>query len=151
MVKLFGLGSEPVIGILNPSKKREYRVTNSHQEGKCHLYVVVFNFINSRYVNVFAIVGSKRVTIYHCLEGRIISVLQSHVKEDKDESFYIVSWTCNPNSSPYVVDGGTTGVIRVIGAGNKKMHKSLAGHGDSIKEIKTPNFEAITGNICRQR
>lgn len=61
MVKSFGLGSEPVGGILNPSKKREYRVTNRLQEGKRPLYAVVFNFIDSRYFNVFATVGGNRV------------------------------------------------------------------------------------------
>jgi polycomb protein EED len=57
----FALGSEPVVGSLALSKKRDYRVTNRLQEGKRPLYAVVFNFIDSRYFNVFATVGGNRV------------------------------------------------------------------------------------------
>ncbi|WJX10147.1 Polycomb group protein fie2 [Trifolium repens] len=141
MVKLFNLGSEPVIGNLNPSKKREYRVTNRLQEGKRPLYAIVFNFIDSRYFNVFATVGGNRVTIYHCLQGGVIAVLQSYVDADKDESFYTVSWACDTDGNPFVVAGGINGIIRVIDAGNEKLHKSFVGHGDSINEIRTQTLK----------
>lgn len=59
------IGCEPLVGSLTPSKKREYRVTNKLQEGKRPLYAVVFNFIDSRYFNVFATVGGNRVTFLH--------------------------------------------------------------------------------------
>ncbi|GJX56716.1 reverse transcriptase domain-containing protein [Tanacetum coccineum] len=55
------LGCEPVVGSLKPSRKRDYRVTNRLQEGKRPIYAVVFNFIDSRYYNVFATVGGNRV------------------------------------------------------------------------------------------
>lgn len=57
------LGCEPVVGSLTPSKKRDYRVTNRLQEGKRPIYAVVFNFIDSRYFNVFATVGGNRVLL----------------------------------------------------------------------------------------
>ncbi|XP_042519124.1 polycomb group protein FIE1-like [Macadamia integrifolia] len=76
------LGCEPVIGSLTPSKKREYRVTNRLQEGKRPLYAVAFNFIDDRYYTVFATVGGNRVTVYQCLEGGVIAILQSYVDED---------------------------------------------------------------------
>lgn len=60
----YALGSEPVVGLLTPSKKKEYRVTNRLQEGKRPLYAVVFNFIDSRYFNVFATVGGNRVSLW---------------------------------------------------------------------------------------
>ncbi|RDX90958.1 Polycomb group protein FIE2 [Mucuna pruriens] len=135
--KSFGLGCDPVVGSLTSSKKREYRVTNRLQEGKRPLYAVLFNFIDSRYFNVFATVGGNRVTVYQCLEGGVIAVLQSYVDEDKDESFYTVSWACNVDGTPFVVAGGINGVIRVIDAGSEKIHKSFVGHGDSINEIRT--------------
>ncbi|GMN56181.1 hypothetical protein TIFTF001_025306 [Ficus carica] len=182
------LGSEPVVGSLTPLKKREYKVTNRLQEGKRPLYAVVFNFIDSRYFNVFATVGGNRVrlsllsfifqlfpgsirskarfswghahgpkaqdlpdpcegaalhgshglvTVYQCLEGGVIAVLQSYIDEDKDESFYTVSWACNIDGTPFVVAGGINGIIRVIDAGSEKIHKSFVGHGDSINEIRT--------------
>jgi polycomb protein EED len=64
MSKTFSLGCEPVVGSLAPSKKKEYRVTNRLQEGKRPLYAIVFNFIDSRYLNVFATVGGNRVPIF---------------------------------------------------------------------------------------
>nr|GMD49101.1 polycomb group protein fertilization-independent endosperm [Ipomoea batatas] len=131
------IGCEPVVGSLTPSKKKEYRVTNRLQEGKRPLYAVVFNFIDSRYFNVFATVGGNRVTVYQCLEGGVIAVLQSYIGEDKDESFYTVSWACNIDGTPFLVAGGLTGIIRVIDSGNEKIRKSFAGHGDSINEIRT--------------
>ncbi|MBA0668392.1 hypothetical protein Goklo_001313 [Gossypium klotzschianum] len=131
------IGLEPVVGSLSSSKKKEYRVTNRLQEGKRPLYAVVFNFIDSRYFNVFATVGGNRVTVYQCLEGGVIAVLQSYVDEDKDESFYTVSWACNIDGTPFVVAGGINGIIRVIDASNEKIHKSFVGHGDSINEIRT--------------
>jgi polycomb protein EED len=63
----FALGSEPVVGSLALSKKRDYRVTNRLQEGKRPLYAVVFNFIDSRYFNVFATVGGNRVRYFFSL------------------------------------------------------------------------------------
>lgn len=43
----------------------------------------------------------------------------------KDESFYTVSWACNIDGSPFLVAGGINGVIRVIDAGKEKLHKVL--------------------------
>ncbi|TXG67380.1 hypothetical protein EZV62_008655 [Acer yangbiense] len=138
------IGSEALVGSLTPSKKRDYRVTNKLQEGKRPLYAVVFNFIDSRYFNVFATVGGNRVTVYQCLEGGVIAALQSYIDEDvrrytdqKDESFYTVSWACNVDGSPFLVAGGYNGIMRVIDTGNEKPHKSFVGHGDSINEIRT--------------
>ncbi|KAL0306421.1 UNVERIFIED_CONTAM: Polycomb group protein FIE1 [Sesamum radiatum] len=124
-------------GSLTPSKKREYRVTNRLQEGKRPIYAVVFNFIDSRYFNAFATAGGNRVTVYQCLEGGVIAVLQSYIDEDKDESFYTVSWACNIDGTPFLVAGGLNGIIRVIDTGSEKIYKSFVGHGDSINEIRT--------------
>ncbi|GJS18380.1 polycomb group protein fertilization-independent endosperm [Tanacetum coccineum] len=54
------LGCEPVVSSLMPSRKRDYRVTSRIQEGKRPIRFVVFNFLDSRYHNVFATVGGNR-------------------------------------------------------------------------------------------
>ncbi|XP_059284443.1 polycomb group protein FERTILIZATION-INDEPENDENT ENDOSPERM-like isoform X2 [Lycium ferocissimum] len=143
------IGCEPVVGSLTLSNQTKYRMTykmqernkhkknNDEKEGKCPLYVIVFNFIDSRFFNLFAAVGGNRVTVYQCLEGGAIAVLQSYIDEDKDESFYTVSWACNIDGSSLIVAGGINGILRVIDAGNEKIHKSFVGHGDSINEIRT--------------
>ncbi|XP_011095324.1 polycomb group protein FERTILIZATION-INDEPENDENT ENDOSPERM-like isoform X2 [Sesamum indicum] len=117
------LGCEPVVGSLTPSQKREYRATNRLQEGKRPIYAVVFNFIDSRYFNAFATTGGNRVTVYQCVEGGVIAVLQSYIDEDKDESFYTVSWACNIDGTPFLVAGGLNGIIRVIDTGSEKIYK----------------------------
>ncbi|KAL6536153.1 Polycomb group protein fie2 [Orobanche hederae] len=63
------------------------------------------------------------VTVYQCLEGGVIAVLQSYIDEDKDESFYTVSWACNIDGTPFLVAGGLNGIIRVIDTGNEKIYK----------------------------
>jgi len=59
--KTFGLGCEPVVGSLAPAKKRDYKITNRLQEGNRPIYAVVFNFLDSRYFNVFATASGNRV------------------------------------------------------------------------------------------
>nr|WEG85327.1 fertilization-independent endosperm [Picea abies]WJW72926.1 polycomb repressive complex 2 subunit [Picea abies] len=133
-----GLGTDAAIGsIVSSKKKKEYRVTNRFQEGKRPLYAIAFNFIDARYHNIFATAGGNRVTIYQCLEGGVISVLQAYVDEDKEESFYTLSWACDVNGSPLLVAGGHNGIIRVLDVANEKVHKSFVGHGDSVNEIRT--------------
>lgn len=43
--------------------------------------------------------------------------------DQKDESFYTVSWACNVDGTPFIVAGGINGLIRVIDAGSEKIHK----------------------------
>jgi hypothetical protein len=43
--------------------------------------------------------------------------------DQKDESFYTVSWACNIDGTPFIVAGGINGLIRVIDAGSEKIHK----------------------------
>ncbi|KAL2927337.1 Polycomb group protein FIE1 [Bienertia sinuspersici] len=144
------VGCEPVVGSLNTPKKKDYKVTNRLQEGKRPIYAVVFNFIDSRFHNVFATVGGNRVTVYRCLEGGTIAVLQSYIDEDKEESFYTVTWACDIDCTPFIVAGGSNGVIRVIDAANEKLHKSYVGHGDSINEIKTQSLKpSLIVSACK--
>ncbi|CAM6101382.1 unnamed protein product [Calypogeia fissa] len=77
------LGGEPVEGqAVVGKKKRDYKVTNRLQEGKRPLYAITFNFIDSRFFTIFASAGANRVTVYQCLEGGPIAVLQAYVDED---------------------------------------------------------------------
>ena len=66
-------GCEPIVGSLMPSGKRDYRVTNRLQEGERYISDVVFNFIDSRYYNVFATVSGNRVSYW--LNGYFILLL----------------------------------------------------------------------------
>lgn len=43
--------------------------------------------------------------------------------DQKDESFYTVSWACNNAGTSFAVAGGINGIIRVIDAGSEKIDK----------------------------
>ena len=43
--------------------------------------------------------------------------------DQKDESFYTVTWACSIDGMPFVVAGGLNGILRVIDAGSEKIHK----------------------------
>ena len=43
--------------------------------------------------------------------------------DQKDESFYTVTWACHVDGTPFVVAGGLNGILRVIDAGGEKIHK----------------------------
>ncbi|KAG6397824.1 hypothetical protein SASPL_139272 [Salvia splendens] len=126
MMARIPLGCEAVAGSLTPSKKRDYRVTNRLQEGKRPIYAVVFNFIDSRYFNAFATAGGNRVTVYQCLEGGVIAVLQSYIDEDvnKFELLFCLYFGFFLAKDAFFSDS----VLLCL---------SLVGHGDSINEIRT--------------
>ncbi|PAN34236.1 hypothetical protein PAHAL_6G076500 [Panicum hallii] len=137
---LEGLGCEVLVGSVDyPSLKRLYKPRSKLTEGKCPLYGIGFNFLDARYYDTFATVGGNRVTTYRCLENGSFALLQAYIDEDKDESFYTLSWACDDVDSapPLLVVGGCSGIIRVINCATEKIAKSLVGHGGSINEIRT--------------
>uniref|UniRef100_A0A0E0AQL1 Uncharacterized protein n=1 Tax=Oryza glumipatula TaxID=40148 RepID=A0A0E0AQL1_9ORYZ len=132
-----GLGCEAAVGSLAPSRKREYKACNKLTEGKRPLYAIGFNFLDVRYYEVFATVGGNRVTTYSCLKDGNFAILQAYIDEDKDESFYTLSWACDLDGTPLLVAAGSNGIIRVINCATEKLLKTFVGHGDSINEIRT--------------
>ncbi|KAF8655398.1 hypothetical protein HU200_061139 [Digitaria exilis] len=134
-----GLGYEVAVGSIDsPSAKRMYKPCGKHTEGKFPLYGIMFNFIDLRYNNVFATVGGNRATNYLCLDNGSFALLQAYVDEDKDESFYTLSWAHDHvDKSPLLVVGGSNGIIRIINCATEKLSKSLTGHGGPINDIRT--------------
>ncbi|CAO2206192.1 unnamed protein product [Urochloa humidicola] len=134
-----GLGCEVVVGSTSElSGKRLYKRSCKLTEGKCPLYGIGFNFMDAKFYDIFAIVGGNRVTTYRCLQNGNFALLQAYVDENKDESFYTLSWACDHvDGSPLLVVGGSSGIIRVINCATKKLAKSLVGHGGSINDIRT--------------
>lgn len=51
------------------------------------------------------------------------NICSTYIVDQKDESFYTVSWACNLDGTPFLVAGGINGIIRVIDAGNEKINK----------------------------
>ncbi|GJN39734.1 hypothetical protein PR202_gb28870 [Eleusine coracana subsp. coracana] len=78
------------------------------------------------------------VTTYRCLENGTFALLQAYIDEDKDESFYTISWARDHvDDSPLLVAAGVHGTIRVINCATEKLAKSFVSHGKAINEIKT--------------
>jgi hypothetical protein len=118
-----GLGCEAAVGLLAPSRKREYKACNKLTEGKRPLYAIGFNFLDVHYYEVFATVGGNRVTTYSCLKDGNFAILQAYIDEDKDESFYTLSWACDLDGTPLLVAAGSNGIIRVINCATEKLLK----------------------------
>lgn len=59
----------------------------------------------------------------------------------KDESFYTVSWACNIDGCPFLVAGGINGILRVIDAGKEKIHKV-------VNEIFDSHFTWLNKSSC---
>ncbi|CAO2168455.1 unnamed protein product [Urochloa humidicola] len=139
LTPLKGLGCEVLVGSVDhPSGKRLYKPCDNLTKGKCPLYGIGFNFMDAKFYDIFATVGGNHVTTYQCLENGTCALLQAYVDEDKDESFYTLSWACDHvDGSPLLVVGGSSGIIRVINCGTEKLAKSLVGHGGAINDIRT--------------
>ncbi|KAI3860516.1 hypothetical protein MKX03_017898, partial [Papaver bracteatum] len=138
------LGREAAVGSLTYQQ---------NSRGKSPIYAIVFNFwilVTSMFLVPF--VKTRLVNVYQCLEGGVITVLQSYVDENKEESFYTLSWACNTDGNPLLVAGGLNRIIRVIDAGCEKIHKSLVGHGDSINEIRTQALKpSLVVSACKDQ
>lgn len=116
------LGCEPAVGSLTATRK-EYKATNRLQEGKRPIYAIAFNFVDARFYSVFATAGGNHLTVYYCLDAGVIAVLQAYIDDDKDESFYTLTWACDDDGRTLLAAGGMNGVIRLIDASNEKIHK----------------------------
>ncbi|KAF8662676.1 hypothetical protein HU200_056279 [Digitaria exilis] len=63
-------------------------------------------------------------TNYLCLDNGSFALLQAYVDEDKDESFYTLSWARDHvDKSPLMVVGGSNGIIRIINCATEKLSK----------------------------
>ncbi|XP_055381066.1 polycomb protein esc [Condylostylus longicornis] len=90
--------------------------------------------------NIFASVGSNRISVYECLPNGQITLLQSYSDPDTDEIYYTCAWSTEPDESktsrPILAAGGLRGVIRVFCLKMQTCTKHFIGHGHAINELK---------------
>lgn len=86
---------------------------------------------------MFASVSTNRVTVYRCLLGGTLDIMQVYVDDHKVESFYTVCWMRHTSTGhPLIAASGALGVIRVIDCFTQSILQTFAGHGNSVNELR---------------
>jgi polycomb protein EED len=84
----------------------------------------------------FAVAGSNKVSIYECSKDGGIILKSTYTDPDKDETFYVVVWTYDPDSmDALLLTAGGRGIIRIINPNNNK-YRHLKGHGLAVNDLK---------------
>ncbi|KAL3881639.1 hypothetical protein ACJMK2_028052 [Sinanodonta woodiana] len=119
--------------------KLQYRCTNFIREDhKQPIFgVQMYPQYHSDDPMIFAAVGHTRATIYECLEGGKIKLLQCYNDPCPDESFYCCAWTFNEDTGePLLAVAGLRGIIRIISTTTQQCLKEFIGHGNAVNELK---------------
>eukprot|EP00123_Amoebidium_parasiticum_P010609 comp20214_c0_seq1/m.25140 comp20214_c0_seq1/g.25140 ORF comp20214_c0_seq1/g.25140 comp20214_c0_seq1/m.25140 type:complete len:520 (-) comp20214_c0_seq1:381-1940(-) len=86
---------------------------------------------------VFAAVGSNKVYVLEVTSDGHMNTLYLFEDEDTEEEYYSVAFTCHWETyQPLVVVGGKCGLIRVISLAEKRVIRTLIGHGDYINDLR---------------
>ena len=85
---------------------------------------------------VFAVGGSNKVSIYDCTKDKRLVLKSTYTDPDKEENFYVVVWTFNPETMDAIlIAAGGRGIIRIINP-NTNKYRFLKGHGLAVNDLK---------------
>lgn len=121
------------------ASKGAFKCTNSIREehGK-PLFGVAFSYhLPPNTAQMFATVGSNRVTIYECRESGYMKAVQAYVDSDTEETFYSCAWTVDTTTNhPLLAFAGARGVIRLLNVYTRDCVKHYISHGNAVNELK---------------
>ncbi|XP_033739421.1 polycomb protein EED-like [Pecten maximus] len=126
----------------NKRCKLQYKCTNFIKEdhGQPLFGLHINQFTKEGDPILFATVGSNRVTLYECLEGGKINLLQAYMDPpcvDSEENFYCCTWTFDSTTGqPLLAAAGLKGIVRIISPVTMSCIKYYKGHGNAINELK---------------
>ncbi|XP_069103147.1 polycomb protein EED-like [Argopecten irradians] len=126
----------------NKRSKLQYKCTNFIKEdhGQPLFGLHINQFMKEGDPILFATVGSNRVTLYECLEGGKINLLQAYTDPpcvDSEENFYCCTWTFDSTTGqPLLAAAGLKGIVRIISPVTMTCIKYYKGHGNAINELK---------------
>ncbi|XP_006824118.1 polycomb protein EED-like [Saccoglossus kowalevskii] len=123
----------------NKKCKLQYKCANFVKEDHGQpLFGVQFNtHCQEGDAQIFATVGSSRVTVYEIQDDGGIKLLQGYCDPDADENYYTCAWTIEENTgAPLLAVAGSRGIIRLISPISLQCVKHYVGHGNAINELK---------------
>lgn len=88
--------------------------------------------------DMFATVGSNRVTVYKIVDDNVEPIL-CFADPNTDENFYCCCWGIMENNGKreiVLMAAGAHGIIRIISPSNASSIKYLSGHGGAINDMK---------------
>lgn len=123
-------------------------VQYAQEDHKKAIFSVQFN----RHVtyDMFATVGSNRITVYKIIHNLLEPVL-CFADPNVNESFYCCAWGVDKEEKETVLlAAGANGIIRIISPSNPSSIRYLSGHGGAINDLKvSPTNQEIVLSASR--
>lgn len=117
---------------MKPTKSKFKFIQSAAEDHKQTIFSVQFSPFAT--YDLFASVGSNRITIYKIVDGQIDPVL-CFADPMADENYYCCAWAVDDNEQ-VVLAAGAHGIIRSISPYPPLKIKYLSGHGGAINDLK---------------
>ena len=120
------------------NNKTQFKYTGKCKENHDEpVYNIVFNFVDLRYEDYFATVGSNYASVYR-LDNNSITPVCIFQDQDSTEKWFSCCWSIDVDTGhPLLIVGGNNGIIKILNCHTHLVEKVLLGHGASIYDLST--------------